>query len=132
MGNSEKIVFHIHDMMSNLDKAEKNNLNPFIISKLDLDTIAHFDFPQIAKDQNQYLLKAQDRPTPHNDFDVAVKIAENNSKTSTAAQSRYFSQLKEYMRKVHVPSMLHLYCNTVELLRLRQELMAAMSESKVL
>jgi hypothetical protein len=52
MGNSEKIVFHIHDMMSNLDKAEKNNLNPFIISKLDLDTIAHFDFPQIAKDQN--------------------------------------------------------------------------------
>jgi hypothetical protein len=45
MGNSEKIVFHIHDMMSNLDKAEKNNLNPFIISKLDLDTIAHFDFP---------------------------------------------------------------------------------------
>ncbi len=91
MGNSEKIVFHIHDMMSNLDKAEKNNLNPFIISKLDLDTIAHFDFPQIAKDQNQYLLKAKDRPTPHNDFDVAVKIAENNSKTSTAAQSRYFS-----------------------------------------
>jgi hypothetical protein len=28
--------------------------------------------------------------------------------------------------------MLHLYCNTVELLRLRQELMTAMSESKVL
>jgi hypothetical protein len=44
VGNSEKIVFHIHDMMSNLDKAEKKNLNPFIISKLDLDTIAHFDF----------------------------------------------------------------------------------------
>jgi len=28
-----------------LDKADKKNLNPFIISKLDLDTIAHFDFP---------------------------------------------------------------------------------------
>jgi len=45
VGNSEKIVFHINDMMSNLDKADKKNLNPFIISKLDLDTIAHFDFP---------------------------------------------------------------------------------------
>ena len=39
-------------MMSTLDKAEKKNLNPFIISKLDLDTIAHFDFPTIAKDKN--------------------------------------------------------------------------------
>ena len=132
VGNSEKIVFHINDMMSNLDKADKKNLNPFIISKLDLDTIAHFDFPQIAKDKNQYLRSQLDKPTVHQDFDVAVKIAENNSKTSTAAQSRYFSQLKEYMRKVHCPSMLHLYCNTVELLRLRQELMTAMSESKVL
>lgn len=65
VGNSEKIVFHIHDMMSNLDKAEKSNLNPFIISKLDLDTIAHFDFPELSKNQNQYLTIALDKPTPH-------------------------------------------------------------------
>jgi hypothetical protein len=45
IGNPDKIVFHVLDMMSNLNKSEKNNINPFIISKLDLDTIAHFDFP---------------------------------------------------------------------------------------
>jgi hypothetical protein len=50
IGNSEKMVFHMHDMMSNLVKAEKNSINPFIISKLDLDTIAHFDFPQLPKE----------------------------------------------------------------------------------
>ena len=50
VGNSEKVVFHIHDMMANLGKSEKNSINPFIISKLDLDTVAHFDFPQIPKD----------------------------------------------------------------------------------
>ena len=66
------------------------------------------------------------------DFEVAVKIAESNTKQSNAAQSRYFSQLKEYMRKINVPPMLNLYCNTVEMLRLRQELIAAVSESMVL
>lgn len=45
VGNADKLLFHIKDMMSNLNKAEKQNLNPFIIGKLDIDTIAHFDFP---------------------------------------------------------------------------------------
>jgi hypothetical protein len=66
------------------------------------------------------------------EFEVAIKIAESNAKQGTAAQSRYFSNLKEYMRKVNVPLMLNLYCNSVELLRLRQELIQSMSESMVL
>lgn len=59
MGNPDKLVFHVKDMMSNLSKAKKENINPFIIGKLDIDTVAHFDFPSINKDQNQYLKKAQ-------------------------------------------------------------------------
>jgi hypothetical protein len=53
------------------------------------------------------------------DFDQQVKIAEQNAKATTQAQSRYFSQLKEFMRKVKTPPMLNLYCNSVEMLRLR-------------
>jgi hypothetical protein len=34
---------------------------------------------------------------------MAVKIAENNARPSNAAASRYFSNLKEYMRKINVP-----------------------------
>jgi hypothetical protein len=36
------------------------------------------------------------------------------------------------MRKINAPPMLHLYCNSVELLRLRQELITTMSETMVL
>jgi hypothetical protein len=50
VGNSEKIVFHIQDMVSNLNKATKQSINPFIIGKLDIDTIAHFDFLSLSKD----------------------------------------------------------------------------------
>lgn len=45
VGNPDKLNFHVRDMMSNLNKSAKNNLNPFIVGKLDIDTIAHFDFP---------------------------------------------------------------------------------------
>lgn len=36
------------------------------------------------------------------------------------------------MRKINVPQGLTLYCNTIEMLRLREELIAALSESMVL
>lgn len=52
VGNPEKIVFHIKDMVSNLGKSEKPIINPFIVGKLDIETIAHFDFPIIAKESN--------------------------------------------------------------------------------
>ena len=83
VGNSDKLTFHIKDMMTDLTKCEKENLNPFIVGKLDIDTVAHFDFPSVAKDQNQYLKKPDNL---QKDFDVVVKIAaENNSKQSNAA-----------------------------------------------
>jgi hypothetical protein len=119
VGNSEKIVFHIQDMVSNLNKATKPTINPFIIGKLDIDTIAHFDFVSLAKDQNQYLFKNDGPLQVAEDFDLQVKIAEQNAKATTQAQSRYFSQLKEFMRKVKTPPMLNLYCNSVEMLRVR-------------
>jgi hypothetical protein len=50
MGNSDKITFHVKDMMSNLAKVKKETINPIIIGKLDIDTVAHFDFPSINKD----------------------------------------------------------------------------------
>jgi hypothetical protein len=57
VGNPEKITFHIKDMMSNLGKAEKQNINPFVIGKLDIETVAHFDFPALPKESNIYTKK---------------------------------------------------------------------------
>lgn len=39
------MAFHVKDMVATLNKAEKEYLNPFIVGKLDIDTVAHFDFP---------------------------------------------------------------------------------------
>ena len=69
-------------MMSSLTKNTKTNVNPFIIGKLDIDTIAHFDFPSQSKDTNQYL---KEPLIIQKDFEVAVKIAESNTKQSNAA-----------------------------------------------
>ena len=44
-------------MVSNLNKATKETINPFILGKLDIDTVAHFDFASLPKDQNKYLFK---------------------------------------------------------------------------
>lgn len=129
VGNPDKITFYIKDMISNLASAPKKNLNPFIISKLDIDTVAHFDFPELSKDQN--LFKNRENMLSL-DFLAASKIAENNSKQTNVATSRYFSNIQDLMRKVNIPKMVELYCNSVEMLRLRQELIQAMSESMVL
>lgn len=59
VGNADKLTFHVKDMMSNLTAAKKETINPFLIGKLDIDTVAHFDFPSINKDQNKYLIKKQ-------------------------------------------------------------------------
>jgi|LauGreDrversion4_2_1035121.scaffolds.fasta_scaffold54024_2 hypothetical protein len=82
-GNADKLAFHIKDMVATLNKAEKEHLNPFIIGKLDVDTVAHFDFPSLAKEQNAYLKKPESLQM---DFDIAVKMAvENQAKQSNAA-----------------------------------------------
>lgn len=133
MGNSEKVIFHIHDFISNLNKATKTTINPFLVSKLDIDTIAHFDFPILPKEQNLYLKKDPQPAQFQQEFEQAVKIAESNSKQGgQIQQSRYFSQLKEFMRKVNAPLMLNMYCNSVEVMRLRQELITCLSETMVL
>lgn len=50
VGNADKLTFHVKDVMSNLTAAKKETINPFLIGKLDIDTVAHFDFPSINKD----------------------------------------------------------------------------------
>jgi len=51
----------MQDMVSNLNKATKAEINPFIIGKLDLETIANFEFVNMSREQNRYL-KRDDGP----------------------------------------------------------------------
>lgn len=130
VGNSDKIMFYTRDLVSHLEKTIKPNINPFLIGKLDIETINFFEFQQLSREQNKYTQK--DINYLKEEMETSVKVADQHSKVNTAAYQRFFPTLKEYMRKINTPTMLTLYCNSIELLRLRQELLHAISETVLL
>ena len=44
VGNPDKLTFYVKDFISHLQKVMKPNIDPFYISKLDIETINFFDF----------------------------------------------------------------------------------------
>lgn len=56
IGNADKIVFYSKEMISDLTLAPKAVLNPYIIAKLNINTIKFFDFPKLPKKDNKYAL----------------------------------------------------------------------------
>ena len=55
MGASEKMIFYMKEMCANIAKSPPQLLNPFIMAKLDIDTVKNFSFPQIYKEANRYV-----------------------------------------------------------------------------
>jgi hypothetical protein len=47
MGSSDKMIFYAKEMISDLSMKPKDNLDPFIIAKLNLESINYFTFPKI-------------------------------------------------------------------------------------
>ena len=54
LGNPEKLVFYTKEMLSQLTLSAKHALDPFLIAKLDLNTINFFDFPKLPKAENKF------------------------------------------------------------------------------
>jgi len=54
MGSCEKQVFYAKEMVSDLTGKPKNNLDPFMMAKLDVQTINGFVFPKLDKSFNKY------------------------------------------------------------------------------
>ena len=48
------MLFFTKEMMANLTKASKNSLDPYLIAKLDIETVNYFNFPQLPKEQSKY------------------------------------------------------------------------------
>ena len=58
VGSSDKMLFHIKDMLSELSGSKKSAMNPFIVSKLNISSIKLFPFPVgIKRELNPYLLR---------------------------------------------------------------------------
>ena len=54
MGNSEKMVFLAKEVISQLTITPKHALDPYLIGKLDVQSINFFDFPKLRKSDNKY------------------------------------------------------------------------------
>lgn len=114
-------------------------MNPFIISKLDLNSIRMFHYPVgVRKEQNPYVLRQSD---DHWELmqgkTVNIALAQQRFNQPKAFQKHvidvYQDQEKDQGNssskpKIKTPPMLELQCNAVELVRLRQELMMCLSE----
>lgn len=110
-------------MVAHISRTYKKNINPFYITKLDLLTVNHFTFPETPY---KSMLKAHKL-----DVNFNRNFIETQLKTS-GAQAIFFPKLREDDRRVNVPPMLILFCNLVEVMRLRERLIADVSESKIL
>jgi len=54
MGNPDKMVFYAKEMISNLTMTPKSMLDPYIMAKMDVNTVNHFDFARLPKSENKY------------------------------------------------------------------------------
>ena len=54
MGSSDKMIFYAKEMLADLTCKDKKLLCPFIMAKLDLQTIKFFEFPKIPTLINKY------------------------------------------------------------------------------
>lgn len=57
MGSSDKMIFYAKEMIADLTSKPKHLVDPFLIAKLDIDTIDKYDFPKIPTDVNKYKLQ---------------------------------------------------------------------------
>jgi hypothetical protein len=110
-------------MVSHLARTYKKNINPFYITKLDLFTINHFQFPDVQKTA---MTKGGKLDVNFNRNFIETQLQ------SSGAQAIFFPKLREDDRRVNVPPMLLIFCNLIEMMRLRELLILDMSESKVL
>ena len=55
VGNSEKVVFFTKEMIATLTKSPKLAIDPFLICKLDMNTINFFEFPKMKKPDNKFI-----------------------------------------------------------------------------
>ncbi len=54
MGDADKMMFYAKEMLSNLTLSPKSTLDPYLVSKLNINSINFFDYPQLPKTMSKY------------------------------------------------------------------------------
>lgn len=59
VGNSDKCIFFAKELIADLSTKYNHLLEPFVVAKLDFQTIKFFKFPKIEKSLNKYTMRKQ-------------------------------------------------------------------------
>ena len=136
------MIFYAKEMIADLTRQPKHLVNPFLIAKLDLETIKFYEFPKIPRESNKYTVR---KATQKAGADFLIRA----EKEAIAGIARFKAQTTDYTevmvdlmhgkvsdainrRNITAPTMLRVYCNMMELSRLRSEIIMAASECAML
>ena len=120
LGNSDKMLFYSKELQSSAED-ESNAHNPFVMGKLDMESIKNFNFDSYQG----YIDTIADGGKDNKDKDEAKRKMKINKKNF----GRFFPKLKEHSSLIHMPSMLVLSCNIIEILRLRSTLIMTLEQA---
>ena len=123
-GNPDKILFLVKDMMAQLNKNFKKNINPMLIGKLDFNSINHFPFPDVP---TSYFTEKGDQ----HDVSFDRNFIETQLKKKDKG-SHFFPKIREEDKMIQVPPMLLVFCNLIELLKMRECLIVNVIETLTL
>jgi hypothetical protein len=143
LGSSDKMVFYAKEMVADLTRKTKRFLNPFIVAKLDLNSIKFFEFPKQPIEENRYLIRKDASNHGAQYLIECEKRAIASTAKAKVETTDYDLAIAELIkdkeekdeiatRNITVPSMLSLFCNMMELHRLRNEIILAASECEIL
>lgn len=135
MGNSEKMIFFAKELLAEITNQPKHLLDPFVIARLDLETIEYFNFPDTDADLNKYVMRRNGvlgaQYMEMMEKEAITRMAKEKVKIKIPASLN--ANVTNYgQRRVQTPSMLQTYCNMIELVRLRNELILTASETVAL
>ena len=147
IGNPDIIRFLVKELTASLNSGDPRYINPFIVGKLDLETIKFFKFPssrgmKMKQRFNRKYNEEDGQGDPYTDTkfltteEIANMIKEqaerDRKQTEKEISADYFKIETQNSRRVNSPKGLFLYWNILELIRLRSVLIRLITETKEL
>lgn len=126
LGTSDKMLFYTKELEASAED-EGTAHNPFVVGKLDMNSIQNFNFDNFQG----YLGSRPSQESLGGDAKDQAEAA-RRVKVDKKNFGRFFPKLHERSALISIPSMLILSCNTIEALRLRNTLSAALEQAAVL
>lgn len=135
------MIFYAKEMLADFTCKPKAQLDPFLMAKLDPDSLKFYDFPKLPQSLNKYVMR--NNGVSGSDYMLkAEKMSLSGIAKDKYVSSDFTAQLSDLiegkvgdamnLRNLVVPTQLKTYCNMMEMHRLRSELMIAASETWML